>query len=82
MKKEKQEKLNTEEKEISQNLEEQGLIKINPENPEEARLTPKGVDEVLRWKEKNKEMDFLLFIFRETGERLNKISKEGYQSAK
>lgn len=60
----------------TRNLEEQGLIAVNPDNPDEARLTEKGADEVSRWKDKNPEMDFLLFLFRETGERLKKILKK------
>jgi len=58
---------------ISKNLEEQGLIAINPESPNEARLTQKGFSEVMRWKEKYPDMDFLLFLFNETGERLKKM---------
>ena len=60
---------------VSKNLEEQGLIDINPENPQEARLTKKGVEEVMRWKDKNPEMDFLFFLFRETGNRLKKTGE-------
>lgn len=57
----------------ARNLQEQGLIEINPENPSEAKLTKKGWDEVMRWKEKNPEMDFLLFLFRETGKRITEF---------
>jgi len=59
--------------EIVKNLEEQGLIKINPHNPDEIKLTEKGLNEVIRWKRKNKEMDFLLFLFYGTYTELNKI---------
>ena len=62
-----------ENEDISKNIEEQGLIEINPENPQEAKLTKKGFEEVMRWKEKNKEMDFLLFFFYETTKRLKKM---------
>ena len=60
---------------IGRNLEEQGLVKINPENSGEARLTPKGIEEVMRWKGKNQEMDFLLFLFRETGKRIPELKR-------
>ena len=58
---------------VVKNLEEQKLVSINPENPSEARLTKKGLNEINRWKGKNKEMDFLLFLWEGTSKKLKEI---------
>lgn len=62
--------------EIVKNIEEQKLVRINPENPNEARLTKKGLEEIDRWKERNKEMDFLLFLWAGTSKKIKEIVEE------
>ena len=57
-------------KEALKNLEEQGLVKIKKENPELFIITKKGFEEVMRWKEKNQEMDILIFACNDLRERL------------
>ena len=57
-------------KEALKNLEEQGLVKIKKENPELFIITKKGFEEVMRWKEKNQEMDILIFACNDLKERL------------
>lgn len=67
---------NKEINEIVKNLEEQKLVRINPDNPNEARLTRKGLEEIYRWKERNKEMEFLLFLWEGTSKKLKEKVEE------
>ena len=62
--------------EMSKNLESIGLIEINPKNSEEAKLTKKGLEEVVRWKDGHKEMDFLLFLYEGIKEKIDELLKE------
>lgn len=59
-------------KEALENLEEQELVEIDKRNPYLFKITKKGCNEVIRWKEKNPEMDILLFTFNELKEKLKR----------
>ena len=61
--------------EVIKSLKEQGLISMNPKNDNEAQITEKGYKEVMRWKDKYKEMDFLLFLFNGTIQKVEEIIK-------
>lgn len=56
--------------EALKNLEEQGLVETDKKNPDLFKITKKGFEEVMRWREKNTEMDILLFTCNELKEKL------------
>lgn len=58
--------------EALKNLVEQGLAEVD--NPESTlfRITKKGCDEVIRWKESHLEMDILLFGFNNLKDKIKR----------
>ena len=62
--------------EVVKNLEEQKLVKVNPDNTNEARLTKKGLEEINRWKGRNREMDFLLFLCEGISKKIKEVMEE------
>ena len=61
-------------KEAMENLVEQGLMEQQDNNPNKVKITEKGFLEIIRWREKNPEMDILLFTFMKLRERMKGVS--------